>query len=251
MKISNLALVAMLTVPSLSMLGCDVKKHMEDVGFKQGDSVVEKGTIKYDTLVDKDETCNEKWADYQSQLQRRNDMIPQLVGVVQGAAAHEETTLIAVTQARANATRPEIQMQEARHNPDGTVTNDFEDPAKVAQYQQAQGQLGATLSRLLVANEQYPQIAANQQFHDLQVQIEGTENRILRSREEFNSSVKDFNGELRHVSGKVINPITGFEFKPRQYFSADTNANVAPVVNFGTPVGATAVQPAHPVPQVK
>jgi LemA protein len=246
MRIFNLAMVAVLVAGSA--IGCDVKKHMEDIGFKQGDSVVEKGTIKYDTLIDKDETCNEKWANYQSQLQRRNDLIPQLVGVVQGAAAHEETTLIAVVQARANATRPEIQLQEAHKNADGTVSNDFEDPNKIAQYQQAQGQLGATLSRLLVANEQYPQIAANQQFHDLQVQIEGTENRILRSREEFNSSVRDFNTELRHVSGKALNPITGFEFHPRQYFNADTNANTAPVVNFGTPVGATAVQPA---PQVK
>lgn len=244
MKIGNLALLAILTTSTLGAVGCDVKKHMEDVGFKQGDSVVEKGTIKYDVLIDKDESCNEKWADYQSQLQRRNDMIPQLVGVVQGAAAHEETTLIAVTQARANATRPEIQMQEARKNADGTITNDFEDPAKVAQYQAAQGQLGATLSRLMVANEQYPQIAANQQFHDLQVAIEGTENRILRSREEFNAAVKDFNGELRHVSGKIINPVTGYEFHPRQYFSGDLGANKAPVIDFGTPVGTPAVQPA-------
>jgi LemA protein len=252
MKIGNLVLIAMLTAPSLGMLGCDVKQHMEDVGFKQGDSVVEKGTIKYDTLVDKDETCNEKWADYQSQIQRRNDMIPQLVGVVKGAAAHEEVTLIAVTQARAAATRPEIQMQEARHNPDGSVTNDFENPDKLAAYQAAQASLSTSLVALRDrAQEAYPQLAANQGYHDLQVQIEGTENRILRSREEFNSSVKDFNGELRHVSGKVINPITGFEFKPRQYFSADQGANVAPTVDFGTPVGATAVQPAKPVPQVK
>jgi LemA protein len=248
---ANLALVAVLATSSLAVVGCDVKGKMEQIGFKQGDTVLEKGAIKFDTLIDKDENCNEKWADYQAQIQRRNDLIPQLVGVVQGAAAHEETTLIAVTQARANATRPEIQLQEARKNADGTVSNDFEDPNKIAQYQQAQGQLGATLSRLLVANEQYPQIAANQQFHDLQVQVEGTENRILRSREEFNLSVKEFNTELRHVSGLALNPITGMAFHPRQYFSADASANTAPTVNFGTPVGATAVQPAQPVPQVK
>lgn len=250
MKIRNLAFVSILALVGLVSVGCDAKKHAEDLGFKQGDGLVEKGVIKYDHLVDLDENCNQAWANYQSQLQRRNDLIPQLVGVVRGAAAHEETTLIAVTQARANATRPEVQLQEARKNPDGTVSNDFEDPQKVAAYQQAQGQLGATLSRLLVANEQYPQIAANQQFHDLQVQIEGTENRILRSREEFNKAVGDFNKDLRHVSGKVINPVTGFEFKPRAYFTADDSAKVAPTVDFGTPVGATAVQPAHPVPGV-
>jgi LemA protein len=247
MKIANLALVVALAASSLGVVGCDVKKHMEDVGFTQGDNVVQKGVIKYDVLVDKDEICNQKFADYQSQLQRRNDLIPQLIGVVKGAAAHEETTLIAVTQARANATRPEIQMQEARHNADGTVSNDFEDPQKLAAFQAAQGQLGATLGRLMVANENYPQIAANQQFHDLQVQVEGTENRILRSREDFNKSVMDFNTELRHVSGRVINPITGMEFHPRQYFGADANANVAPTVDFGTPVGAPAVQQAKPV----
>ena len=259
MKFHNLALVGLLAV-SFSTLGCDVKKHAEDLGFKEGDTIVEKGVIKYDHLVDLDEQCNESWSNYQSQLQRRNDLIPQLVGVVKGAASHEETTLIAVTQARANATRPEIQLQEARHIPancapvDGTtckVVNDFEDPDRVAQYQQAQGQLGATLSRLMVANENYPQVAALPQFHDLSVTIESTENRILRSREEFNKSVGEFNKDLRHVSGKVINPVTGFEFKPRQYFSADPSSNVAPTVDFGTPTGAGAVQQAHPIPGVK
>lgn len=248
MRIRNLALVAML-VTSVGVIGCDVKKHAEDLGFKQGDSLVEKGVIKYDHLVDLDENCNQAWADYQSQLQRRNDLIPQLVGVVKGAAGHEEATLIAVTQARSMATRPEIQMQEARHNPDGTVTNDFEDAEKVAKYQAAQASLSTSLVALRDrAQEAYPTLAANQQFHDLQVQIEGTENRILRSREEFNKAVREFNTDLRHVSGKVLNPLTGGEFKPRQYFSADEAAKTAPTVDFGTPVGATAVQPARPVP---
>jgi LemA protein len=254
MKIRNIALVGLLAASVPMVVGCDVKKHAEDLGFKQGDSLVEKGVIKYDHLVDLDEDCNQKWADYQSQLQRRNDLIPQLVGVVKGASAHEETTLIAVTQARANATRPEIQMQEARHVPAGCdandkvnckVVNDFEDPDRVAQYQQAQGQLGATLSRLLVANENYPQVAALPQFHDLAVTIESTENRILRAREEFNKSVGEFNKDLRHVSGRVINPITGYEFRPRQYFNADSSANQVPTIDFGTPVGQPAVQPAR------
>lgn len=246
MKIHNYVLVGLLAA-SAGVVGCDVNKHLEDVGFK-GDNVTQKLADKYNTMVDKDEACNQAWADYQSQLQRRNDMIPQLVGVVKGAAAHEETTLIAVTQARSMATRPEIQLQEARHNPDGTVTNDFEDAQKVANYQAAQASLGTSLMALRDrAQEAYPTLAANQEFHDLQVQIEGTENRILRSRNEFNKAVGDFNKELRHVSGKVMNPITGNEFKTRAYFAADDAAKVAPTVDFGTPAGAGAVQQAHPV----
>jgi LemA protein len=242
-NISSLVLIAVLS----ASVGCDVKKHMEDIGFKRGDSVVEKATIKYDLLVDKDEFCNQAWANYQSQLQRRNDLIPQLTGVVKGVAAHEETTLIAVTQARASATRPEIQMQEARHNADGTITNDFEDSQKLAQYQAAQAGLSQSMLALRDrAQEAYPTLTANSQFHDLSVAIEGTENRILRSREEFNKSVMDFNTELRHVSGKVINPLTGNEFKPRQYFGADEAAQHAPTVDFGTPVGLPAVKQAQP-----
>jgi len=258
MKFYNLALVGLLAA-SFGVVGCNAKKTAEDLGFKQGDSLVEKGVIKYDHLVDLDEDCNAKWADYQSQLQRRADLIPQLVSTVKGSAAHEEVTLIAVTQARANATRPEIQMSEARHVPDGcqagtpgcTVTNDFEDASKFSQFQAAQANLGMSVMAMRDRmQENYPQLATSGQFHDLMVQMEGTENRILRSREEFNKSVREFNSDLRHVSGKVINPMTGNEFKPRAYFTADDNAKVAPTVDFGTPVGATAVQPAKPVPTV-
>jgi LemA protein len=243
MRISNLAFVVSLALVGTAGIGCDVNKHLGDVGFKTGDNVTQTATIKYNALVDKDEVCNSKWADYQAQLQRRNDLIPQLVGTVKGVAAHEETTLIAVTQARSQATRPEIQMQEARHNPDGSITNDFEDSQKLAQYQAAQANLSASMLTLRDrAQEAYPQLTANQQFHDLNVSIEGTENRILIARRDFNASVMDFNQELRHVSGKVINPFTGFEFKTRQYFGADPGANVAPTVDFGTPVGLPAIK---------
>jgi LemA protein len=227
--------IVLFSAISLTFLGCDVKKHMEDVGFKQGDSVVEKGTIKYDTLVDKDEDCNQAWADYESSLQRRSDMIPQLVSTVKAAAAHEEVTLTAVTQARANATRPEIKLDPKN--------DDFSDPAKFAAFQQAQGQLGATLGKLMVASENYPTVAANENFKNLQVQIEGTENRLLRSREVYNQKARDYNTELRHVSGKVLNPLTGHEFKPRVYFTADDSARQAPTLDFGTPAAATAIQP--------
>lgn len=214
-------LVGLLSVSAVSMTGC---------------GLVGAGVNKYDTLVDRDEACNAAWSDYESNLQRRADMIPQLVAVVKGSAAHEETTLIAVTQARAAATRPEIKLDPKN--------DDFSDPAKFAAFQQAQGQLGAAMSRLLVANEAYPTLQANQGFHDLQIAIEGTENRLLRAREQYNKAAREYNTELRHVSGKILNPITGREFSPRVYFAADADAKVAPKIDFGSPVGTNAITPA-------
>lgn len=221
MKFHNILFAGMLSIASMSAIstiGCG------------------RGIAKYNLLVDKDEACTAAWSDYESNLTRRADMIPQLVSVVAASAAHEETTLIAVTQARANATRPEIKLDPKN--------DDFSDPVKFAAFQKAQSSLGTSLGRLMVANENYPTLAASRQFHDLQVQIEGTENRLLRARENYNNAVREFNTELRHVSGKVINPITGHEFKPRVYFSADESAKAAPKIDFGTPVGAPAVQPA-------
>src|SRR5271166_2892505 len=121
MKLHNFALVALLTVGSgLAITGCDVKKHMEDVGFKQGENVVEKGTIKYDTLIDKDEACSAAWGDYEANLTRRAQMVPQLVAIVRAQAANESTTLVAVQQAQASATRPEIKLDPSK--------GDLEDP---------------------------------------------------------------------------------------------------------------------------
>lgn len=239
MKIRNIVSVVVLSMTGIIIGGCDVNKHMEDVGFKQGENPVEKGTIKYDTLVDKDEACNAAWGDYEANLTRRAQMIPQLVSVVKASAAHEETTLVAIAQAQANATRPEVKLDPK--------AGDMEDPQKFAAYQQAQSALGTQLSRLMVqAPAQYPQLAASPQFHDLQVQIEGTENRLLRAREQYNKAVLAFNTELRHVSGKIMNPITGHEFRPRVYFQADEADKAAPKLDFGTPPAATAINPGKP-----
>jgi len=222
---------------AVAATGCDVNKHMEDVGFKQGENPVEKGTIKYDGLVDRDEACNRAWADYEANLTRRGQMIPQVVAVVRAQAANESTTLVAIQQAQANATRPEIKLD--------TSKGDMEDPEKVKAFQQAQGTLGTQLSRLMVqAPAQFPTLGANQAFHDLQVQIEGTENRLLRAREQYNKAVEAFNTDLRHVSGKIMNPITGHEFRPRVYFQADEADKAAPKLDFGTPPAQTAVVPA-------
>lgn len=187
-----------------------------------GCSLLDQGVQKYDTLVDKDEVCNQMWADYEAQLQRRSDLIPNLVAVVKGSAAHEEKTLKEVMEARAAATQIKL------------TADDLTNPEKMAAFQKAQDQIKGSLSRLMMVQESYPDLKANAQFHDLMVQMEGTENRILRSRTEYNKSVKDFNLELRRVSGKAINPLTGHEFKPRVYFSADESAKVAPKVDFNT-----------------
>jgi LemA protein len=238
MKLYNFAFVALLV--GATAVGCNAKQHAEDIGFKQGDSLVEKGTIKYDTLVDKDEACTKAWADYEANLTRRAQMVPQLVSIVKASAANESTTLVAIQQAQANATRPEVKLDPNN--------GDLEDPAKFAAYQQAQSTLGTQLSRLMVqAPAQFPTLAATGQFHDLQVQIEGTENRLLRAREVYNTAVQSFNTELRHVSGKVINPLTGHEFKPKQYFQADAQDKAAPTLDFGAPAAAPAMTAAPPV----
>lgn len=222
MKFYSIMMAVMLGVTGVAVAGCDL---------------ADKGVAKYDTLVDKDEACSRAWADYESNLTRRAQMVPQLVSIVKAQSANESTTLLAIAQAQSNATRPEIKLDPAQ--------GDLEDPQKFAAYQKAQASLGTQLSRLLVqAPAQYPTLGANTSFHDLQVQIEGTENRLLRAREQYNKAVEAFNKELRHVSGKVINPVTGHEFKPKAYFQADEVDKAAPKLDFGTPPVQTAVTPA-------
>jgi LemA protein len=178
------------------------------------------GCENYDRLVDLDSTCDQKWADVQTQLQRRYDLIPNLVATVKGQANFEQTTLEKVTEARASATQMKLS------------GDDFSDPAKMEQFQKAQSQLSGALSRLLVASENYPQLQANQAFHDLRVDLEGTENRISRARQDYNAAVKDYNAELGKVRGMAINKITGKPFKKREYFNADSAATAAPKVSF-------------------
>jgi LemA protein len=178
------------------------------------------GCSKYDELVEKDQLCQEKWADVETQVQRRYDLVPNLVATVKGSAAHEEKTLEAVTQARADATGIRL------------TADDLEDPAKVAAFQKAQDRLKGTLSRLLVTQESYPDLKANAQFHDLMIELEGTENRIGRAREEYNGKVGDYNATLGKISGQIVNKATGKPFKPRVYFTASTEAEVAPKVTF-------------------
>jgi LemA protein len=178
------------------------------------------GCQSYDVLVQKDQVAQQKWADVDAQLQRRYDLVPNLVNVVKGSAKHEEDTLAQVTKARAEATSIKLS------------ADDLEDPAKMAAFQKAQDQLKGSLSRLLAVQENYPDLKANAAFHDLQIQLEGTENRILRAREEYNAAVSDFNSELGKIRGQVVNKATGKPFKPRAYFSASADAQAAPKVSF-------------------
>jgi LemA protein len=178
------------------------------------------GCENYDKLVDLDATCDQKWADVQTQLQRRYDLIPNLVATVKGQANFEKETLEKVTEARASATGIKLSGE------------DFTDPAKMEQFQKAQSQLSGALSRLLVASENYPDLKANAAFHDLRVDLEGTENRIARSRTDYNAAVKDYNSELGKIRGQAINKVTGKPFKKREYFNADVDAKAAPKVSF-------------------
>jgi LemA protein len=178
------------------------------------------GCSKYNELVEKDQTCQQKWADVDAQVQRRYDLVPNLVATVKGSAAHEEKTLEAITQARAEATSVKL------------TVDDLEDPAKVAAFQKAQDNLKGSLSRLLVVQESYPDLKANAQFHDLMIQLEGTENRIARAREEYNQAVGDYNTTLNQIGGAVVNKATGRPFKQRVFFQAAAAAQVAPAVSF-------------------
>jgi LemA protein len=175
---------------------------------------------KYDELVQKDQACEQAWADVDTQLQRRYDLIPNIVATVKGSAAHEEQTLAAVTQARANATSIKLE------------SDDLTDPAKVAAFQKAQDALKGSLGRLLAVQENYPDLKANAQFHDLTIELEGTENRIARAREQYNAAVGEYNTTLGQISGAVTNKVTGKPFKPRIFFKASSGAEVAPKVSF-------------------
>jgi LemA protein len=175
---------------------------------------------KYNELVQDDQACQQAWADVETQLQRRYDLIPNIVATVKGSAAHEEKTLAAVVQARAEATSIKLE------------SDDLTDPAKVAAFQKAQDGLKGSLGRLLAVQESYPDLKANAQFHDLTVELEGTENRIARAREQYNQAVGVYNTTLAQIGGAVVNKATGNPFKPRVYFKASQAADTAPAVSF-------------------
>jgi len=172
----------------------------------------------YNTLVSKDENVKSAWSQVKNVYQRRADLIPNLVNTVKGAANFEQTTLTQVIEARAKATQV-------------TVSADDLTPEKTQQIQAAQGQLSAALGRLMMVSEQYPQLKANQNFLDLQAQLEGTENRITVERQKFNTVTQDYNTYLRQFPRNMIAGMFGFQQKA--YFESDPGAEKAPKVDFG------------------
>ena len=171
----------------------------------------------YNQIVVSDEYIQATWAQVENVYQRRADLIPNLVSTVKGYAAHESETLENVVAARAKATQ---------------VTVDPSDltPEALARFNEAQDGLSAALGRLLMIQESYPELKANQNFLELQAQLEGTENRIATERMKFNDAVKAFNTGIRRFPDNIIASMFGFEKKA--YFEAKAGADVAPVVEF-------------------
>lgn len=172
----------------------------------------------YNTLQVKDEAVTAAWSEVQNQYQRRADLVPNLVNVVKGYAAHEEQVLTEVTQARANVAGLKVDKEV------------LENPELFRQYQEAQAQMTSALSRLLAVTENYPDLKANEQFRDLQVQLEGTENRIAVARNRYITTVQDFNSYARQFPQVMTAKVIGMDPKPN--FSADQNAQSAPKVSF-------------------
>lgn len=173
----------------------------------------------YNTLQEKEEQVFKAWADVESTLQRRADLIPNLVATVKGYAAHERETLETVVNARAKATSLQIKPE------------DLSDPAIMQQWSAAQGGLSSALSRLMVVVEQYPDLKANQNFLDLQTQLEGTENRINVARQRYNAAVEDFNASIRRFPERLTNAIL-LKLERKEYYKADEGAQQVPQVNF-------------------
>jgi LemA protein len=173
----------------------------------------------YNRMQQLEETVFRAWGDLEAQLQRRADLVPNLVATVKGFAAQERETLEAVINARARATSVQL-TPEALSNPEA-----------VAQFQEAQGGLSSALARLLVVVEAYPDLKSNQNFRDLQVQLEGTENRISVARQRYNEAVERFNFSIRRFPNSITNNLL-LHLERKEYFEADAAAREAPKVEF-------------------
>jgi LemA protein len=171
----------------------------------------------YNGLVSMDEGVQTKWADVETQYQRRADLIPNLVNTVKGYAAHESETLAAVVEARAKATSVNI-------DPTNMTAE------QMANFQKAQDGVSSALGRLLVTVEKYPELKANENFRELQAQLEGTENRISVARRDFNESARKYNTTLRSFPKNILASMFGFEKK--SYFEAHEGSDQAPSVQF-------------------
>ena len=171
----------------------------------------------YHKMVQKDEECSKAWANVENAYQRRMDLIPNLVKTVQGAADYEKGTLEAVIEARSKATSVQVDPSNLTEE-------------SIAKFQAAQDQLSSALSRLMVVVERYPELKANQNFLELQAQLEGTENRIAVERGKYNETVNDYNSYIRRFPNNIIAGM--FNFDKKGYFKAAEGADKAPDVEF-------------------
>ena len=172
----------------------------------------------YNKLVTLEEGVNSAWSQVENQYQRRADLIPNLVSTVQGSADFEKSTLTEVTDARSRVGQIKLS------------ADDLSDPEKFQAFQKAQDQLSSALSRLLVVSENYPQLRSNENFLQLQSQLEGTENRISVERRRFNETVQNYNTEIRSFPTMIVAKIFGF--KDKEYFKSVAGSEKAPDVNF-------------------
>lgn len=175
------------------------------------------GCNGYNSMVKLDENVKNKWANVQSDYQRRTDLIPNLVNTVKGAANFEQKTLTDIVEARAKATSVQVDPSN--------IT-----PEKLAEFQQAQAGVSSSIGRLLAVVENYPDLKANQNFRDLQAQLEGTENRIKVSRNDFNTAVQGYNSTVRSFPNNIFANMFGFKVKDG--FQSDPGADKAPQVQF-------------------
>lgn len=173
--------------------------------------------VTYNGFVNKEEGVNAAWSNVETQYQRRSDLIPNLVNTVKGYAAHESQTLGEVTEARAKATSINLSA--------GELT-----PERLAQFQQAQADVRSALGRLIAVAESYPDLKANQNFIELQSQLEGTENRIAVARKDFNDAARKYNVAVRRFPSNLVAGLFGFDQKP--YFEAAEGTDAAPQVEF-------------------
>lgn len=171
----------------------------------------------YNGFIGKEEGVNAAWSNVETQYQRRSDLIPNLVNTVKGYVAHESQTLASVTEARARATSINLSA--------GELT-----PERLAQFQQAQAEVRSALGRLIAVAESYPDLKANQNFIELQSQLEGTENRIAVARKDFNDAARKYNVAVRRFPSNLVAALFGFDQKP--YFEAAEGTETAPQVEF-------------------
>ena len=182
----------------------------------------------YNGVVAKDEACNKAWGNVESVLQRRFDLIPNLVNTVKGYAAHEQQVLTAVTEARAKVSQ---------------INVNADDAASLAQYQAAQGELSQALGRLMMVTENYPNLKADASFLNLQTQLEGTENRITVARGRYIQLVQDYNTYIRQFPVNLTAMVFGHKTKPNFTVENEAQIQQAPSVDFGAPA------PTQPAPQ--